>query len=381
MILFAIVLLLLAVLPDLYIWFSFVHSDVSVWWSAAYWIPSALALGTFAAAASGYYSDWTTKLFTALLLCIIVPKLLFVLVSLLGRAVGIFAGGAANIADITGGVLATAVAIAFLYGFVAGWNRLEVEHTVLSFDTLPASFDSYRLVQISDLHTGTFGNDTTFIKKLTDSVNAQNPDLVVFTGDIVNNSADELRPFAEILSRIKATDGVLSILGNHDYCEYGHGHGEAMRNLEELKMLEAGMGWRLLLNEHATVCRHGDSIAVIGVENDGRPPFPSRGDLNGAMRGIPQNTFKILLSHDPTHWCREVLPRTDIALTLSGHTHAMQLKIGRFSPSAFVYPQWGGVYRDNGRVLHVSTGAGGTVPFRFGAWPVINVITLKRKTV
>ena len=139
------------------------------------------------------------------------------------------------------------------------------------------------------------------------------------------------------------------------------------------------MGWRLLRDGNVVLRRGGDCMALIGVENTGRPPFPARGDLGKALEGVPAEAFKILLSHDPSHWRSEVLPATDIDLTLSGHTHAVQLRVGGFSPARWVYPEWGGLYREGDRALHVSVGAGGTVPFRLGAWPEITILTLRRR--
>lgn len=176
--------------------------------------------------------------------------------------------------------------------------------------------------------------------------------------------------------------GVFSVIGNHDYSEYRRWEQPdgAARSLARLEQAQREWGWQLLLNEHRLVVRGGDTLAVVGVENTaGRHAFTSRGDLGAACRGIPDGMFKILLSHDPSHWRREVLPAGDIRLTLSGHTHAMQFRIGRFSPSAWIYDEWGGLYGEQGCRLHVSTGAGGTAPFRFGAWPCIDLITLKRK--
>ena len=205
----------------------------------------------------------------------------------------------------------------------------------------------------------------------------------------MNIRADEVRPFMADLSTMKQRDGVLSIMGNHDYCEYGQDHSERYekRNQNILHYLEAKMGWRMLDNEHVTIGRLrqtggeniSESIAVIGVENISKPPFPDYGDLEKAIGDLPAGMFKVLLSHDPSHWRRGVLNKTDIALTLSGHTHAGQLKIGRFSPSKWAYNEWGGKYVEGDSMLYVSTGIGGTVPFRFGAWPEINVITLKCK--
>lgn len=219
------------------------------------------------------------------------------------------------------------------------------------------------------------------VAEIVDKVNAFHPDAIFFTGDLVNSSPKEVSMFIPILAGMKAKDGVFSILGNHDYCEYRSytAPDSPERNLAELIRTECSMGWTVLLNEHHLLHRDNDSIALIGVENDGEPPFPSRADLRKATRGLDGNIYKILLSHDPSHWRRAVLPDTDIHLTLSGHTHALQLKIGGFSPALWKYPEWGGLYREGARLLHVSTGVGSNVAFRLGAWPEINVIRLHSK--
>ena len=266
---------------------------------------------------------------------------------------------------------------------------------------LPKSFDGYKVLQFSDLHLGTFRHNPAFIKKLVRVINEQRVDLIVFTGDLVNIHAEEVRPFMSDLQQITAPDGVYSIMGNHDYCEYGmdatrekmeksakpNKLSKAARNQRVLEYLQAKIGWRMLMNEHVNIVRvrsdeganKSESISIIGVENIGSPPFKSMGNLPKAMEGLVDGTFKILLSHDPTHWRRGVLHKTDIALTLSGHTHAGQLKIGKFSPAKWAYNEWGGKYVEGESMLYVSLGVGGTLPFRFGAWPEVNVITLLSK--
>lgn len=215
---------------------------------------------------------------------------------------------------------------------------------------------------------------------MVDLVNAQKPDLIVFTGDLVNNRAAELDGFEEILSQLHATDGVYSILGNHDYGPYYRWKSkrEQVNNLNDLKKRQADMGWILLNNEHTLLHRGNDSIALIGVENEGEPPFSQHGDLPKAQAGT-NGLFKLLLSHNPTHWRREVLPQSDIDLMLAGHTHAMQLAIGHHSPASWIYPEWGGMYMEDNRGLYVNVGMGFVgLPFRFGAWPEITVITLDK---
>lgn len=266
------------------------------------------------------------------------------------------------------------------YGFFFGWRHVIVRRATCVSPLLPASFNGYRVLQLSDIHIGTYLRNRRFIDKLVALVNDQHADLVVFTGDLVNVSAEEVIPFQHVLKQVSATDGVLSIMGNHDYCEYGEDKSErnVAKNQTVLHYLEEKIGWHLLMNEHVLIHRGDDAIAIIGVENISRPPFQDYGDLKKAMEGLPQGMFKILLSHDPSHWRRGVLHQTDIALTLSGHTHAGQLRVGRLSPSKVAYQEWGGKYTEDGSMLYVSTGIGGTVPFRLGAWPEINIITLQR---
>ena len=266
------------------------------------------------------------------------------------------------------------------YGFFFGWRHVIVRRATCVSPLLPASFNGYRVLQLSDIHIGTYLRNRRFIDKLVALVNDQHADLVVFTGDLVNVSAEEVIPFQHVLKQVSATDGGLSIMGNHDYCEYGEDKSErnVAKNQTVLHYLEEKIGWHLLMNEHVLIHRGDDAIAIIGVENISRPPFQDYGDLKKAMEGLPQGMFKILLSHDPSHWRRGVLHQTDIALTLSGHTHAGQLRVGRLSPSKVAYQEWGGKYTEDGSMLYVSTGIGGTVPFRLGAWPEINIITLQR---
>ena len=280
----------------------------------------------------------------------------------------------------TGLVLAGALTLFLLWGTTLGRTRIRVNRVEICSDRIPAAFDGYRIAHISDLHLGTYGRDTAFVHRFVGRVNALRPDAVLFTGDLVNVSAAEAEPYVGLLARLSAPDGVTSVLGNHDYCEYGRyaTRDGALRQRDMVVEYEREMGWQLLRDSSVVVRRGADSIALIGVENTGRPPFPARGNLKKAMCGLPEGIFKILLTHDPSHWRSEVLPATDIDLTLSGHTHAVQLRIGGFSPARWVYPEWGGLYVEGGRALQVSVGAGGTVPFRLGAWPEIDIVTLRR---
>ncbi len=361
--------LLVLLIPDVCIYTMHFAEVCPLVLKMLWWVPTIATLMAFVCANRGWYHNTCMRVFFALVLCFVFPKLLYVLIQLLVE--WRIAVGAVILIELF-----------LLYGFFFGWRRIVVKNAMCCDAAIPKSFDGYRVLQLSDIHIGTFLQNQVFIKKLVRVVNAQHADLVVFTGDLVNVSATELLPFMTMLDGIKATDGVYSVMGNHDYCEYGNDHTirGIQRNQHALIYMEEKMGWRMLMNEHVTITRGNDLIALVGVENIGKPPFKSHGNLGKAVEGLPNGMFKILLSHDPTHWRLGVLQNTDIQLTLSGHTHAGQFKIGRFSPSRWAYNEWGGMYEEQGRRLYVSLGIGGTVPFRFGAWPEVNIITLKHKS-
>ena len=280
-----------------------------------------------------------------------------------------------------------AVILIATYGHFRGMSRLQVVHEDLYFQDLPAGFDGYRMAVFSDFHLGTYGTSNAMPRKVVETILAQKPQVILFLGDLVNYRTQETEPAFAELQRLKAPDGVFSVMGNHDY--QMHVRWDSPRrqyaSIEQLKETERRAGWTLLCNENRIITHGGDSMAILGVENDGKPPFPELGDLSAAQSGLSdtlangQPLFKVLLSHDPSHWRRKVLPQTDIQLTLSGHTHATQFQIGRFSPARWVYPEWGGLYREGSRQLYVSKGIGGALlPFRFGAWPDINILTLHK---
>ena len=318
-------------------------------------VPSLLVLGMLPGFDKRRLSYLLRKLFFfSSMILLILPKLVFAIV-------------AWPFGWIAGLIAVVCVLIVISYGFIRGWLRLTVKEEVMSFKDLPHSFDGYKIVQISDLHLGSFARHPEMIEQVVWIANDQHPDLIVFTGDLVNYEAEEADPFIKVLSGLQAKDGVLSILGNHDYYF-----------LRQVKEQEKKIGWKLLFNEHVKVCRNDHAIYIIGVEQIGKPPFEPKGQLVRAMVGIPDDAFKILLSHDPTHWRLEVYGRNNIQLTLSGHTHAAQMLIGKFSPARLIYREWGGKYEKEGQTLYVSLGIGGTISFRLGAWPELNVITLRR---
>lgn len=271
-----------------------------------------------------------------------------------------------------------------LYGNAFGRFRHEVKRVELSYSTLPASFDGLRIVHISDLHLdGWEGHDTELLRRV-EEINALQPDIICFTGDLISFSPEELKPFLPILSKLRTYGGnrIYAILGNHDYMPYTRSYSERQRRqaLQELIHLERQeLGWTVLLNESAVIHRAGDSIAILGCENQsvGAHAVVQRGDLSKTVQGV-DSMFSVLLTHDPSQWRKEVVPQTNIPLTLSGHTHAMQLRIGSFTPSKWVYPECDGLYTEGSQRLYVNIGLGGTLPWRIGATPEITLLTLRR---
>jgi predicted MPP superfamily phosphohydrolase len=251
---------------------------------------------------------------------------------------------------------------------------------------LPSAFDGLKLIHISDLHLGSLYGHQDKIRRAVEMINRESPDLIVFTGDLVNNLAEEAAGWTDILSEMKARHGKLSILGNHDYGEYYNWPDKESRteNMERLYSAHRQSGFSLLLNQSVSIDRDDQGIFIAGVENWGLPPFEQYGDLSLALKDIPEGSFTILLSHDPSHWDEEVLGKTRIQLTLSGHTHGMQfgIRIGRFrwSPIQHKYPRWIGLYTEGSQYLHVNPGLGYIgYAGRICIPPEITLITLKKQ--
>jgi hypothetical protein len=272
-----------------------------------------------------------------------------------------------------------------LYGMYRGRYNYKVLKYVLHFDDLPDAFDGYRITQISDVHSGSFDNPEKISYGIA-LINQQKSDAVMFTGDLVNNTASEMDPWKEVFSGISAPDGVFSVLGNHDYGDYVHWESAAAKkaNLEALKAVHREMGWNLLLDEHKKITRGSDTIAIVGVENWGAG-FKQVGDLGKAASVLSAGEFKILLSHDPSHWEQKVKKdEKKFQLTLSGHTHGMQFGIEipgwfKWSPAQYRYEHWAGIYNEAGRFLNVNRGFGFLAyPGRVGIWPEVSVIELRK---
>ncbi len=389
------VLLLTLILSDLYLYFRFMHKRRRpLWGKALFFLPNGLLLAAallLTATESHTQANMSQMVvFFSLYLLIALPKMLFLIVDLMARGICLFFPGGRKVCTA---VSTTAAVLLFLVmgtGLTFGPEWFHVRQAGFASADLPAAFDGYRIVQVSDLHLTSFRGRAEDLRHIVRLIGEQQPDMVVFTGDLVSTDVSEMDGFDSILSQLHAPDGVYSIMGNHDYLTYARylSPGEQATHRTELMQRQRDMGWDLLLNEHRIIRRGADSIAVVGVENDGKPPFPERGDLKKALSPLPgygqdgsgKHMFKLLLSHDPSHWRSKILPETDIQLTLSGHTHGMQFILFGWSPAPIFYPEWKHMYSENGRGLYVSLGAGeALIPFRFGAWPEINVITLHRK--
>ena len=373
--------LLLLLLPDWYIYRTYLSRTRNKTAKRIFWFPSiALLAGllTFMIGRDALHDS--LGLYLIVMLCVAVPKTVFALISLLLRGIGrLFRfrmphGWISLIPSL-------AVFGYVLFGAIEGKEHFQVKEVTFISPDLPDDFDGYRILQLSDIHSGSWKGNADAIQEAVDISNRQQADLIVFTGDLVNSRASELLEFMPALSQLKAKDGVYSITGNHDYGTYVHWDSDADREANFRKLIEEEkrMGWDVLMNENRILHRGNDSIALVGVENSGNPPFPDKADMPKAMKGT-EGMFKVLLSHDPTHWRRTVLPDTDIQLMLAGHTHDMQISVFGFSASQFIYPEHRGLYLEGGRGLYVNIGLGYVLfPFRLGAWPEITVITLKQE--
>jgi predicted MPP superfamily phosphohydrolase len=271
------------------------------------------------------------------------------------------------------------------FGIVSGAHDYRVRRKTIYLPNLPKEFDGIRLAQLSDIHSGSFFNKTA-VQGGVEMLLAEKPDIAFFTGDLVNNEATEVKDYINIFEKVKAPLGVYSVLGNHDYGDYmlWDSPRAKVQNLQDLKEAHRLMGWQLLCDEHRDIRVGGEQISIVGVENWGTGRFPKYGNLQNAQAGTKESPFKILLSHDPSHWDAQVRPQyKDIDLTLSGHTHGMQfgIEIGdfRWSPVQYRYKQWADLYENEGQYLYVNRGFGYIgYPGRIGILPEITILTLKK---
>ncbi|PWK77120.1 hypothetical protein LX99_02930 [Mucilaginibacter oryzae] len=355
--------------------------------SIFYWLFDALLTSAILISAftrSRRFISWLM----ALMLLSFVPKLVGSLILLLEDITRLFRGFPPRSYAVSEFVLIVAFAFAglLLFGITRGRHYYKVRRETLFFDDLPEDFDGFTITQLSDIHSGSF-SDAKGVQKGLDLVNARQSDIILFTGDLVNNQANEMDPWIDAFSKLDAPYGKYSVLGNHDYGDYIRWETKAHQqaNLTRLKQVHQQIGFKLLLNEAMPISKNNAEIWLIGVENWGKGGFHKYGDLEKATAGVPDGAFRILMSHDPSHWEAVTLKHHQpIHLTLSGHTHGAQFGFEIFgfkwSPIKYIYKQWAGLYQKGGLYLYVNRGFGFLgLKGRVGMWPEIAVITLKKK--
>lgn len=384
---------LLWLVTDFY-FFQAVHtltSNAALLW--AYWLLDLILMGgivavIFAPRGSKFQQTLIAWLMGLMLLAFI-PRLVSLPVLIIEDITRLFRGfpeRAVWVSELTLGV-AGVLLLVVLFGITRGRHFYRVRRETIYFPDLPEAFDGFTITQITDVHSGSFTN-AAGVQKGLDLVNAQHSDVILFTGDLVNNKASEMDPWIPAFSKLAAPMGKFSILGNHDYGDYVQWESPEAKsaNLARLKQVHADIGFRLMLDESISLNKNNQSITLIGVENWGKGGFHQYGDLEQATKNVPADAFKVLLSHDPSHWEGVTLGHDKhIHLTLSGHTHGMQFGIDLFgikwSPIQYVYKQWAGLYRKGAHFLYVNRGFGFLgLKGRIGMWPEVAVITLRRRS-
>ena len=387
-ILFCAFLIITSVLSDIMVlkalkrYFNASIGMLKCWIAQAFIVPTALIIGFLITyfmnqGFNTHFLMWLILIFFA----ITIPKLFLLLYDLIFVLPFRKFRNFGKFSFMIGAIISASILGVFLYGSLIGRKKIAIHSEVIYTDRLPAAFDSLKIVQISDFHLGSLTHDKEYVNQIVDRINNLRPDLIFFTGDLVNSVTSEAIPFEEILKRLHARYGIYSVLGNHDYGDYYQWKNDSMKiqNMELMYDFQNRIGWSLLNNENQIIRVDNDSIAILGVENWGEPPFNQHGDLKNTLLGTSPATFGILLSHNPVHWREEVIPDTDIFLTLSGHTHAMQIQFGSFSRSSWRYRDWSGLYREGEQYLYVNKGLGYVLfPFRIGADPEITQIELIR---
>ena len=376
--------LLLILIPDLYFDLHYWRHKYSASQRLLRWLPSIILVAytlklTYE---KNFIPDNPAILWVYLLLLglIAVPKAVFMLCSILGLGVCKLFRRRRNYGNLIGLICVPVIWYILLYGSFIGFNKMEVNRQTFVSKDLPQAFDGYKVVIFSDAHVGSYNEHNEYVlKEAIDSMNAQRPDLIVFLGDIQNTEPKDLYRHMDVLSSLKAKDGIYTVLGNHDYGDYICGNtAKKVANCRETMSLERQMGWTLLLNEHRYIDRKKSSIIIAGMENDGNgKKFPQKGDIHKTLEGVDDSEFILMLEHDPYSWRHRILPESHAQLTLSGHTHGMQFNILGWCPLSLTGKDYNGWYQEGKQSLFVTAGLGGLIPFRFGATGEIVVITLK----
>lgn len=382
----SILLVILIILPDAY--YEWCHwqerKSMSIVRRLVRWIPVLLMLGyTAKLSAERNFAPYDMRwlyVYLTILGLLFVPRAVYTLCLLVATCIKRGHVRQHRWSKRVGMVMALLCAYIFIYGTTIGPRRLSVRQIDLALDGLPDGFDGYRIAHFSDLHVGTI--PASLLDRAIDTINAQRPDAIVFTGDLQNLQPRELTPYRNLLSSLHANDGVFSVLGNHDYSFYIKDADVTTRSTYEHETIdfERLCGWTLLRNEHHTIHREADSITIAGEENAGGKILTNRADLRRTLSGVPDSAFVIMLQHTPKSWKHDILPHSHVQLTLSGHTHGGQISIFGLRGTMLTGSHDYGLYEKHGRYLYVTDGLGGLVPFRFGMTPEIAIITLHKKS-
>ena len=388
--------LLLVILPFLFIDLRFFRRKKAWWKRVLWWIICAAMVGyTVYLAMERDFIPGNDRIlilygYLFLLGLVIIPMWTFSICSLLGKACSWIVRKCKkhpkakphNYGNLMGTLSVPAVWFVLFWGTFVGFNKLEVNHQTYVSEKVPEAFDGYRIVLFLDAHVGSYQKHNSWLlQRAVDSINAQKPDIILFVGDLQNIQPTELYPHIDVLEKLKAKDGVYSVLGNHDYAEYV-GVDEAMKvaNCRETVSLERQMGWNVLLNEHGTIEHGKDHMILAGMENDGDGKrFPQKGDVEKTLENVTSDDFILMMEHDPSAWRRKIVTDGRAQLTLSGHTHKMQFSIFGWCPLSLTGKEYNGWYKEGDQQLFVTAGLGGLIPFRFGATGEIVVLTLKRE--
>ncbi len=379
-------LLLILVLGDAYCHWRYLRRR-SWWLRVCWWVP-ALILTLWALLLlrePDFIPDNPDTLFLFLFLFFLlaVPTFVFALFDAIGLTLSRWWGRAVACGQVAGIAAALLAVAALCYGSFVGFRQFRVRHVQMAFADLPPAFHGYRIVLFSDAHVGTLtGARAQLLQQAVDSINALQPDMVVFAGDLQNKRPDEIIPFMPLLGSITATDGVFSVLGNHDHPMYVEADDhERQRLLHQRMALDSLMHWHLLNNAHHIIRRGADSLVIAGMDNDGDGRrFPQLGRLQHALHGIGPHAFVVMLEHDPTAWRRKILPQSHAQLTLSGHTHGGQAALLGWTPASLVYSEASGHYAEGAQHLYVTNGLGALLPFRLFQPAEIVVVTLNLET-
>ena len=388
--------LLLVILPFLFIDLRFFRRKKAWWKRVLWWIICAAMVGyTVYLAMERDFIPGNDRIlilygYLFLLGLVIIPMWTFSICSLLGKACSWIVRKCKkhpkakphNYGNLMGTLSVPAVWFVLFWGTFVGFNKLEVNHQTYVSEKVPEAFDGYRIVLFSDAHVGSYQKHNSWLlQRAVDSINAQKPDIILFVGDLQNIQPTELYPHIDVLEKLKAKDGVYSVLSNHDYAEYV-GVDEAMKvaNCRETVSLERQMGWNVLLNEHGTIEHGKDHMILAGMENDGDGKrFPQKGDVDKTLENVTSDDFILMMEHDPSAWRRKIVTDGRAQLTLSGHTHKMQFSIFGWCPLSLTGKEYNGWYKEGDQQLFVTAGLGGLIPFRFGATGEIVVLTLRRE--